>query len=75
MRPLRCERDYDAAAAVLDNLAVRPEGSLGAGEQDYFDTLTLLVEAIGNAKILLLTFTTASPSHGSSCHAPGLARQ
>src|SRR5260370_42663706 len=28
-----------------------------------------------NAKILLPTFTTASPSHGSSCHAPGLARQ
>src|SRR5260370_18880630 len=28
-----------------------------------------------NAKILLPTFTRASPSHGSSCHAPGLARQ
>jgi HTH-type transcriptional regulator/antitoxin HigA len=45
LRPLRSERDYDAAALVLDALAVRPEGSLDAGEQDYFDTLTILVEA------------------------------
>ena len=45
LRPLRSERDYDAAAAVLDGLAVRPEGSLNVGEQDYFDTLTMLVEA------------------------------
>src|ERR1039457_1768546 len=43
--PLRSGRDYDAAVAVLDALAVRPEGSLDAGEQDYFDTLTMLVEA------------------------------
>src|ERR1019366_7100319 len=45
LRPLRSERDYDAAVTVLDALAVRPEGSLDAGEQDYFDTLTMLVEA------------------------------
>jgi HTH-type transcriptional regulator / antitoxin HigA len=45
LRPLRRGRDYDAAVAVLDSLAVRPEGSLSVGEQDYFDTLTLLVEA------------------------------
>jgi HTH-type transcriptional regulator/antitoxin HigA len=45
LRPLRSERDYDAAIAVLDTLAVRPEGSLERGEQDYFDTLTMLVEA------------------------------
>ena len=44
LRPLRTERDYDAAVAVLDSLAVRPEGSLDPGEQDYLDTLTLLVE-------------------------------
>src|SRR5260370_42218325 len=31
--------------SVLDALAVRPEGSLDAGEQDYLDTLTMLVEA------------------------------
>src|SRR5712692_4753629 len=45
LRPLRSERDYDAAVTVLDTLAVRPEGSLDAGEQDYLDTLTMLVEA------------------------------
>ena len=43
LRPLRCERDYDAAVEVLDTLAVRPEGSLDSGEQDYLDTLTMLV--------------------------------
>src|SRR5438876_10825622 len=45
LRPLRSECEYDAAAAVLDTLAVRPEGSLDPGEQDYLDTLTMLVEA------------------------------
>jgi HTH-type transcriptional regulator/antitoxin HigA len=45
LRPLRSERDYDAAVAVLDTLAVRSESSLDPGEQDYFDTLTMLVEA------------------------------
>jgi HTH-type transcriptional regulator/antitoxin HigA len=45
LRPLRSARDYAAAIAVLDSLAVRPEGSLGQGEQDYFDTLTMLLEA------------------------------
>ena len=43
-RRLRSEHDYDAAVAILDTLAVRPEDSLGPGEQDYFDTLTMLVE-------------------------------
>jgi len=45
LRPLRSDREYDAAVTVLDGLAVRPEGSLDPGEQDYFDILTLLVEA------------------------------
>jgi HTH-type transcriptional regulator/antitoxin HigA len=45
LRPLRSERDYDAALTVLDSLAVRPEGTLDQGEQDYLDTLTMLVEA------------------------------
>jgi HTH-type transcriptional regulator/antitoxin HigA len=43
LRPLRSERDYDAAVRVLDTLAVRTEGSLEPGEQDYLDTLTMLV--------------------------------
>jgi HTH-type transcriptional regulator/antitoxin HigA len=45
LRPLRDEAEYDAAAELLDTLAVRPEGSLSPGEQDYFDPLTLLVQA------------------------------
>jgi len=45
LRPLRSEREYDTALKVLDSLAVRPENSLEPGEQDYFDTLTMLVEA------------------------------
>ena len=45
LRPLRSEREYDAALTVLDALAVRPEGFLNTGEQDYLDTLTMLVEA------------------------------
>jgi len=45
LRPLRSERDYDAAVFVLDKLAVREEGTLTPGEQDYFETLTMLVEA------------------------------
>ena len=45
LRPLRSEQDYDEAVTVLDTLAVRPEGSLHPAEQDYLDTLTMLVEA------------------------------
>ncbi|MCI0639643.1 MAG: helix-turn-helix domain-containing protein [Gemmataceae bacterium] len=45
LRPLRSDDDYDAALALLDSLAIRPEGSLDPAEQDYLDTLTMLVEA------------------------------
>jgi HTH-type transcriptional regulator/antitoxin HigA len=45
LRPLRSEAEYEQAAAIIDALAVRPEGSLDQGEQDYLDTLTLLVQA------------------------------
>lgn len=44
LRPIRSDADYDAAVKVTDKLAVRPEGSLDPGEQDYFETLTLLIE-------------------------------
>jgi len=45
LRPLRSETEYDAALEVVDSLAVRSEGSLDSGEQDYLDILTMLVEA------------------------------
>ncbi len=45
LRPIRNEGEYDQAAAVLDSLVVRPEGSLETGAEDYMETLTLLIEA------------------------------
>lgn len=53
LRPIRTNREYNAAAAILDRLAVQPEGSLSRGEQDYLDTLTLLVEAYDDAHVQL----------------------
>jgi HTH-type transcriptional regulator / antitoxin HigA len=44
LRPIRSVAQYTAAAAILDRLAVREEGSLTEGEQDYFDALTTFVE-------------------------------
>jgi HTH-type transcriptional regulator/antitoxin HigA len=45
LRPIRTSKDYDAAAAVLDTLAVRDESDLDAGERDYLSVLCDLVEA------------------------------
>jgi HTH-type transcriptional regulator/antitoxin HigA len=42
LRPIRGEGDYDRAAEMLDSLVLR---DLRAGERDYFDALTLIVEA------------------------------
>jgi HTH-type transcriptional regulator / antitoxin HigA len=44
LRPLRTEATYRRAMEVIDRLAAHEEGSLSDDEQDYFDTLTLLVE-------------------------------
>ena len=44
LRPIRDAREYDAAAEVLDRLVTKDEHDLTAGERDYLDTLTLLVE-------------------------------
>lgn len=41
LRPLRGEREYDAAAAMLDSLVLR---DLSEGEQDYLQALTRFVE-------------------------------
>jgi HTH-type transcriptional regulator/antitoxin HigA len=45
IRPLRDEREYNAAAEVLDELAIRDEETLSPDEQDYLGALALLVEA------------------------------
>ena len=44
IRPIRNEKEYDAALTVLDRLAVRNEGALSPDEQDYLDALTMLVD-------------------------------
>lgn len=55
LRPIRGDREYAAAAAVLDGLAVRPEGTLTTGERDYFETLTLLVADYDEQRVQLKT--------------------
>ena len=47
LRPIRGRSDYAAAAAMLDQLALRDEG-LDSGESDYLETLELLIEAYDN---------------------------
>ena len=44
LRPLRTKAEFRQAAQVLDALVTAPEGSLSAGEQDYLETLVLLIE-------------------------------
>src|SRR5690242_8484355 len=43
LRPLRTSGDYQRAVEILDRLASFREGSLTVDEQDYMDTLSLLV--------------------------------
>ena len=45
LKPIRTPAQYDRAGEVLSRLVVRPEGSLKVGEQDYMETLTMLIEA------------------------------
>src|ERR1700677_738375 len=45
LRPLRSKIDYDRAAEILDQLAVRDDADLDEGESDYLETLSLLIEA------------------------------
>jgi HTH-type transcriptional regulator/antitoxin HigA len=42
LKPIRDDADYGRAAGVLDGLVLR---DLTAGERDYLDALTLMVEA------------------------------
>jgi HTH-type transcriptional regulator/antitoxin HigA len=43
LRPIRNEKEYDAAVSVMDKLALRNEGTLDPGEQDYLDAITMFV--------------------------------
>jgi HTH-type transcriptional regulator/antitoxin HigA len=44
LRQIRTKVDYRRAGKMIDKLAVRNEGTLSAGEQDYLDALCILVE-------------------------------
>lgn len=43
--PIRTEEDYDRAAAVVDQLAIQPEGSLSPEDQDRLEIFTELIAA------------------------------
>ncbi|MDB5304959.1 MAG: putative transcription regulator containing domain [Phycisphaerales bacterium] len=43
LRPIRDEHEYDAAVAVMNQLAVRDEETLDQGEQDYLDAISTFV--------------------------------
>ena len=53
LKPIRASSQYDRAGEVLAKLVVRPEGTLEAGEQDYMETLTMLVEAYDARHVVL----------------------
>jgi HTH-type transcriptional regulator / antitoxin HigA len=44
LRPIRSKSEYRDAGKIIDRLAVRDEGTLSPGEQDYLETLSLLIE-------------------------------
>jgi HTH-type transcriptional regulator/antitoxin HigA len=44
LRPIRSKRDLAAAMKVVGHLATYDESALAAGEQDYLETLTVLIE-------------------------------
>lgn len=44
LRPIRSKRELDQAMKIAGHLASFVEGTLPKGEQDYLDTLTVLIE-------------------------------
>jgi HTH-type transcriptional regulator/antitoxin HigA len=44
LRPIRTKADYRRAGKMIDRLSIRDEGTLLPDEQDYLDTLDLLIE-------------------------------
>ena len=44
LRPIRSKPDLAAAMKVVGHLATYDESALAAGEQDYLETLTVLIE-------------------------------
>lgn len=44
LRPIRSKRELERAMKIAGHLATYDEGTLPRGEQDYLDTLTVLIE-------------------------------
>lgn len=44
LRPIRTKRELAQALKIAGHLATYDEGTLSRGEQDYLDTLTVLIE-------------------------------
>jgi HTH-type transcriptional regulator/antitoxin HigA len=44
LRPIRSKRELGSAMKIAGHLATYDEGTLEAGEQDYLDALTILIE-------------------------------
>ena len=44
LKAIRTKAEYVHAGKMIDKLAVRDEGTLSRGEQDYLDALSILVE-------------------------------
>ena len=57
LKPIRTNAEYAQAGRIVATLAVRPEGSLETGEQDYLDALTLMIEAFDREHIRLVPRT------------------
>jgi antitoxin component HigA of HigAB toxin-antitoxin module len=43
LRPIRNDSEFESASKIMERLAVRDEGSLDVGEQDYLDAITEFV--------------------------------
>jgi HTH-type transcriptional regulator/antitoxin HigA len=54
LRPIRSRRQYDQAAKMIDELAVRGEADLDAGEADYLSVLSDLIEAYDDEHLPIL---------------------
>jgi HTH-type transcriptional regulator/antitoxin HigA len=81
LRPLRCDADLDAAAAVIDALIDRPK--LTAPEQDYLDVLSDLVEVyeaegvpmrpVGDADLLRFLIEQKKVTQATAATGAGIA--
>ena len=49
LRPIRSDREYKAATAVMTHLVVRGEDDLDSGERDYLDALDAFISIYDNA--------------------------